>query len=84
MDMELRLPQGWERLPHWVREDLKNGSVDLRHYGRIIQVLVEHRAEMTPARLACSTAPRLNSALNFLRFDMSTPHGLNRPSRKCP
>ena len=29
-------------------------------------------------------APRLNSALNFLRFDMNTPHGLDRPSRKCP
>src|SRR5690606_29672500 len=41
-------------------------------------------AQLTPGWLACSTAPRLNSALNFLRFDMNTPHGLHRPSRKCP
>src|SRR5690606_38846373 len=41
-------------------------------------------AQLTPGWLACSTAPRLNSVLNFLRFDMNTPHGLDRPSRKCP
>ena len=41
-------------------------------------------ARLTPGWLACSTAPRLNSALNFLRFDMNTPHGLDRPSCKCP
>src|SRR5690606_17947353 len=29
-------------------------------------------AQLTPGWLACSTAPRLNSALNFLRFDMNT------------
>src|SRR5690606_23845100 len=29
--------------------------------------------QLTPGWLACSTAPRLNSALNFLRFDMNTP-----------
>src|SRR5690606_38046282 len=32
-------------------------------------------AQLTPGWLACSTAPRLNSALNFLRFDMNTPGG---------
>ena len=41
-------------------------------------------AQLTPGRLACSTAPRLNSALNLRRFDMNTPHGLDRPSCKCP
>src|SRR5690606_11983276 len=30
-------------------------------------------AQLTPGWLACSIAPRLNSALNFLRFDMNTP-----------
>src|SRR5690606_159030 len=41
-------------------------------------------AQLTPGWLACSTAPGLNSALNFLRFDMNTPQGLDRPYRKCP
>lgn len=41
-------------------------------------------AQLTPGWLACSTAPRFNSALNFLRFDVNTPHGLDRPSCKCP
>jgi hypothetical protein len=32
-------------------------------------------AQLTPGWLACSSAPRLNSTLNFLRFDMNTPIG---------
>jgi hypothetical protein len=46
-------------------------------------VLVELRNDMLHGK-PCSTAARLNSALNFLRFDMNTPQGLDRPSRKCP
>ena len=41
-------------------------------------------AQLALSRLACSSAPRLDSALNFLRVDMNTPHGLDRPSCKCP
>lgn len=41
-------------------------------------------AQLMSDWLACSTAPRLDPALNFLLFDMNTLHGLNRPSCKCP
>jgi len=41
-------------------------------------------AQLTPGCRACSTAPRLNSGLNFLRFDINTPFAHYQASLKCP
>ena len=46
MDMESRLPQEWNSLPLWVRDELINGSTDLPFYSWHIQRLVDHSENM--------------------------------------
>lgn len=46
MDTELRLPQEWNSLPRWVKDELVNGSRDLPFYSWHIQRLVDHDENM--------------------------------------
>ena len=46
MGMELRLPGEWDSLPHWVKDELLNGSRDLPFYSWHIQKLVDHAENM--------------------------------------
>ena len=46
MDMESRLPQEWNSLPLWVKDELLNGSRDLPFYSWHIQRLVDHSENM--------------------------------------
>lgn len=46
MDMESSLPQEWNSLPLWVKDELLNGSSELPFYSWHIQRLVDHSENM--------------------------------------